>query len=428
VSPHLDPVEDLPGGDPSDPDVLQRGGRASIRASGAPPKVERRSGVEWRDARSRVGDDGGVTGRSNNQELRFVTAGDGVRIAYARQGNGPPLVRAAHWLSHLELDWQNPVWRSFLTELARDRALIRYDQRGTGLSDRDVADVSFEAMVADLGTLVDSLRLERFAILGMSQGGAIAIAYAARHPERVSALVLCGAYARGHRHPDRSHQQQREADLLLDLIRVGWGTPDPKFRRVFASMFLPDAGPDVLEGFDQLQRVSASAEMASRLRQMFGEIDVTADLERVAAPTLVMHVREDGVVPFDEGRLVAASIPRARFVPLEGRGHILVPGTSAFTRFFAELREFLGSQGSNAVRRDRAVDAAAGQLASLSVREREVLELVAAGRRNDEIAAALFLSPRTVERHLSNSYLKLDISGKSARAAAAAIISRSEPG
>jgi pimeloyl-ACP methyl ester carboxylesterase/DNA-binding CsgD family transcriptional regulator len=375
-----------------------------------------------------VGDDGGVTGRSNSQELRFVTAADGVRIAYARQGSGPPLVRAAHWLSHLELDWQNPVWRSFLTELAGDRALIRYDQRGTGLSDRDVADVSFEAMVADLETLADSLRLERFAILGMSQGGAIAIAYAARHPERVSALVLCGAYARGHRHPDRDQQQQREADLLLDLIRVGWGTPDPKFRRVFASMFLPDATPEILDGFDQLQRVSASAEMAGRLRQMFGEIDVTADLARVEAPTLVMHLREDSVVPFDEGRLVAASIPGARFVPLEGRGHVLLPGTPAFIRFFAELREFLGSKGTDAAARDRAPSAVAGRLASLSAREREVLELVAAGRTNEEIAAALFLSPRTVERHLSNTYLKLDIGGKSARAAAAAIVSRSGPG
>ena len=381
-----------------------------------------------------VGDDGSVSGRSSSQELRFVTARDGTRIAYARQGRGTPLVRAAHWLSHLELDWQSPVWRPFLTELARDRALIRYDERGTGLSDRDVVDLSFEAMVGDLETLVDALGLERFPLLGMSQGGAMAIAYAARHPERVTGLVLCGAYARGHGHPDRGPDQQREADLLLDLIRVGWGTPDPKFRRVFASMFVPDATPEILEGFDQLQRVSASAQTAYRLRQMFGSIDVTGDLASIAVPTLVMHVRGDGVVPFDEGRLLAASIPGARFVPLEGRGHVLVHGTAAFAGFFAELDAFLGSEP---VRRRAAPEMyagagtesglLAGRLAALTLREREVLDLVAAGRTNDQIATTLFLSPRTVERHLSNSYLKLGIEGKSARAAAAAIVSRSEP-
>lgn len=366
-----------------------------------------------------------MTGRSSSQELRFVTARDGVRVAYARQGSGAPLVRAAHWLSHLEFDWQSPVWRPFLTELARDRTLIRYDERGTGLSDRDVADLTFEAMVGDLESLVDTLGLERFTLLGMSQGGAIALRYAARHPERVSALVLCGAYARGHRHPDRGRQAQQEADLLLDLIRVGWGTPDPKFRRVFASMFVPDGTAEILAAFDQLQRVSASAETAWRLRQMFGEIDVTDDLAHVVAPTLVMHMRDDGVVPFDEGRLIAASIPNATFVPLEGRGHIVLPGTPAFATFFAELGAFLDS---GAVRpRDTDASRLVGRLSMLTSREREVLDLVAAGRTNDEIAAALFLSPRTIERHLSNSYLKLDISGKSARAAAAAIVSRAAP-
>jgi pimeloyl-ACP methyl ester carboxylesterase/DNA-binding CsgD family transcriptional regulator len=376
-----------------------------------------------------VRDDGVMTGRSSNQELRFVTAPDGVRLAYARQGSGPPLVRAAHWLSHLELDWQSPVWGTFLTELARDRTLIRYDERGTGLSDRTVADLSFDAMVADLETLVDALGLERFALLGMSQGGAISIAYAERHPERVSALVLCGAYARGHAHPARATQQQQEADVLLELIRVGWGTPDPKFRRVFASMFLPDATPEILDAFDALQRVSASAETALQLRRMFGSIDVTDLLSHVTAPTLVLHVRDDGVVPFDEGRLIAASIPGARFVPLEGRGHILLPGTPASTRFFAEVRDFLGSAslasaGGRAHAnhlRDRARDEL---VATLTPREREVMALVAAGRTNEAIADALTLSPRTIERHLSNIYLKLGVEGKAARAAAAAAVAR----
>jgi pimeloyl-ACP methyl ester carboxylesterase len=156
-----------------------------------------------------------VPSRPSSQEIRLVTAPDGARIAYARQGPGPALVRAAHWLSHLEFDWQSPVWRDFLTDLMQNRTLVRYDERGTGLSDRDVSDVSFEAMIRDLELIVDTLGLERFSLLGMSQGGAISIAYTVRHPERVSALVLCGAYARGHAHRGRSAQQQREAEVLL---------------------------------------------------------------------------------------------------------------------------------------------------------------------------------------------------------------------
>ena len=179
------------------------------------------------------------------------------------------MVRAAHWLSHLEFDWQSPVWHDFLTELMEGRTLVRYDERGTGLSDRDAADLSFEAMVNDLELIVDAIGLERFSLLGMSQGGAISIAYAVRHPERVSALVLCGAYARGHAHRGRSAQQLEEAQVLLEMIRVGWGTQDPKFRRVFASMFLPGGSSEQFDAFDDLQRVSASPDTAYRLRRIW---------------------------------------------------------------------------------------------------------------------------------------------------------------
>jgi pimeloyl-ACP methyl ester carboxylesterase/DNA-binding CsgD family transcriptional regulator len=368
----------------------------------------------------------GVAEHRGRQELRFVTAPDGVRIAYARQGEGPRLVRTAHWLSHLEFDWWSPMWRDFLAELSRDRTLVRYDTRGTGLSDRDAADLSFEAMVSDLEVVVDALGLERFALLGMSQGGAISIAYTARHPERVSALVLCGAYARGHAHAQRSLEQKDEADVLLRLIRVGWGTEDPKFRHVFASMFLPDASPDQYAAFDQLQRVSASPDTAYRLRAMFGAIDVLQLCPLVATPTLVMHARDDGVVPFEEGRLIATLIPGARFVPLEGRSHVLLPGDPAFGQFFGELDRFLESTepvrvptgSERAASRDEPVE-------TLTAREREVMAMVVEGRTNEEIAAALFLSYRTVERHLSNVYDKLGVAGKAARAAAAARVSRS---
>jgi len=329
------------------------------------------------------------------------------------------LVRAAHWLSHLEFDWQSAVWREFLGELARDRRLVRYDERGTGLSDRDVRDFSFEAMVADLEMIVDALGLERFALLGMSQGGAISIAYAARHPERVEAIVLCGAYARGHAHSTRTSEQREQAGILLELIRAGWGTSTPMFRRVFASMFFPEASVEQYEAFDALQRISASPETAYQLRKMFSSIDVTYLCGQVRAPTLVMHARDDAVVPFEEGRLLAALIPDARFVPLEGRNHALLPGEPAFTQFFDELHGFLEEfQGARSVGE---TDAA---LATLSTREREVMTLVADGKSNAEIAAALFLSDRTVERHLSNVYAKLGVEGKSARAAAAARISR----
>src|SRR5438093_364550 len=345
----------------------------------------------------------GVAERRGRQELRFVTAPDGVRIAYARQGEGPPLVRTAHWLSHLEFDLWSPIWRDFLAELSRDRTLVRYDERGTGLSDRDAEDLSFEAMVGDLEVLVDALDLERFSLLGMSQGGAISIAYAARHPDRVDGLVLCGAYARGHTHRGRTLEQREEADVLLEMIRVGWGTRDPKFRRVFASMFRPEGSAEQLEAFDQLQRVSVSGEVAHRLRQMFGTIDVTRICPRVRAPTLVMHARDDGVVPFEEGRLLASLIPGARFVPLEGRNHMLLPGEPAFQTFFEELRRFLASADVSGARGPAAAGAQAdASIAILTNREREVMALVADGRTNAEIATALFLSARTVERHLSN--------------------------
>ncbi len=366
-----------------------------------------------------------------SQTIRLLTARDGLRLAVAEVGAGRTLVRTAHWLSHLEYDWESPIWRDFLAELARDRMLVRYDERGTGLSDRDVADFSFEAMVSDLESVVDALGLEDFALLGMSQGAAISIAYAVRHPERVTAMVLCGGYARGHAHRGRTAEQQHDADLLLELIRAGWGTPNPKFRRVFATMFLPDGTPAQYAAFDELQRVSATPEVAYQLRRMFDGIDVTRLCPQVTTPTLVMHARDDAVVPFEEGRVLAALIPHARFVPLEGTSHMLLPGQPAWDRFFAELRAFVDDaaaiEPAGRVSRPARVSRAAVDpaLGSLSTREREVMSLVADGLTNAEIAQRLGVSPRTVERHLSNVYGKLGLVGKAARAAAAARVSRS---
>jgi pimeloyl-ACP methyl ester carboxylesterase/DNA-binding CsgD family transcriptional regulator len=350
------------------------------------------------------------------QQIRFCTTPDRVRLAYAVHGAGPPLVKAANWMTHLEFDWKSPVWRHWLEELGRGHTMVRYDERGCGLSDWEVEGLSLDAWVSDLETVVDAAGLDRFALLGISQGGAIAIAYAVRHPERVTQLVLYGAYARGRMNRDLSPQEKEEAEMLLSLIRVGWGRPNPAFRHVFSEMFLPGGTPEQLEWFDELARVSTSPEMAERLERAWYQIDITGLVPQVTVPTLVAHGREDAMIPFAEGRLLATSIPGARFLPLESENHILLPHERAWPVLLAELRDFLGSE---------VTPEPGGELSELSPRESDVLELVATGLSNDEIAERLFLSVRTVERHLSNIYAKFRLSGKAARAAAAARFSAS---
>jgi pimeloyl-ACP methyl ester carboxylesterase/DNA-binding CsgD family transcriptional regulator len=356
------------------------------------------------------------------QRIGFTNTADGVRIAFAVGGRGFPLVKAANWLSHLEYDWNSPVWHHWLTELARGRALVRYDERGTGLSDRELEDLSFEALVDDLERVVDSLSLGRFDLLGMSQGGAISIAYAVRHPERVRRIVLYGAYAQGRLARAATQEEQDEADLLVAITRHGWGTPNPALRRVFATLFWPDAQPALYEAFDELQRVSATADVAARLRRTLNSIDVRELATQIAIPTLVIHSRGDGIAPFEQGRLLAALIPGARLVPLESRHYLLLAGEPAWADFLAEFRSFLAPEPTDVHIAAPGYEAAG--LPRLSARELEVLALVADGRSNVEIADGLALSVRTVERHLSNVYLKLGVEGKAARAAAAARLAR----
>ena len=350
-----------------------------------------------------------------DQEIRFCRAPDGATLAYAIHGRGPPLVRAATWLTHLEYDWQSPVWRHWLQGLGQRHTVIRYDERGCGLSDRELGELSLDQWVSDLESVVDAAGVERFALLGVSGGGSTSIAYAVRHPERVSHLVLYGASGRGRRRRGDPDEVER-GDLVLQIIRVAWDDPTPLFRQVFTAMFLPDGTPQQLEWFDELQRASTSGEIAATLRRAREELDVTDMAEQVRVPTLVLHARDDQAVPFAEGRLLAARIPGARFVPLESRNHILLEHEPAWRLFIAELHDFLGAPEPER--------APAEALADLSAREREVIELVAAGLSNEEIAGRLYLSVRTVERHLSNVYAKLRISGKAARAAAAARFSQ----
>ena len=341
------------------------------------------------------------------QQIRFCTAPDGVRLAYAVHGDGPPLVRAATWLTHLDLDWESPLWRHWLDGLGDGHTVVRYDERGCGLSDRDVGDLSVRAWVADLETVVDAAGLDRFSLLGVSGGAAVALAYAARHPERLTHLVLYGGFARGRMLRGPRDRLQQEA--LISAIRAGWTDPDPTFRHVFSMLFLPHGTPEQMTWFDDLQRHSTSATTAVRLYGARGVIDVAGAAPRVATPTLVLHARDDRVVAVDEGRLLAALIPDARLVLLESANHLLLADEPAWSRFLSEVRAFLGTE-----------PAPGRPVEGLSGRELEVLGHVAAGLTNAAIAERLSLSVRTIERHLSNVYAKLRVSGKAGRAAAAA--------
>lgn len=338
---------------------------------------------------------------ATDQKIRFCTAPDGVRLAYAVSGKGPPLVRVGHWMTHLERDWESPVWRPWLTGLSRFNTLIRYDQRGNGLSDRSVPAISFETWLSDLETVVAAAGHSPVMLLGASQGAPLAVAYAAKHPQRVSRMVLYGGYARG-RLKRGVPAQAEEGELQLRLVKLGWGRDDPAFRQFFANQFLPEGTPEQLRWFNELQRISTSAENAARIMDVSNGIDVSALLPKVAAPTLVIHVREDLRVPLDEARMMASAIPNARFALLEGRNHILLESEPAWPRFLEEIRSFLGD------------GAAAGPaFPELTGREREVLEQVARGLSNQEIADHLGISSKTVRNQVSALFDKLGVASRS---------------
>ena len=272
------------------------------------------------------------------QEVHFCTASDGVRIAYAVAGQGTPLVKAANWLNHLEYDWQSPIWSELLHELAASHLLVRYDERGNGLSDWDVNDISFEAFVRDLESVVDAAGLDRFALFGMSQGCAVSIVYAIRHPERVSHLVLYGGFARGRARRDPEH-----ARTLLSLVKQGWGQENPAFRQFFTSLFFPEGTPEQMQWFNDLQRITTSPENAIRIMEATGELDISDLLPQVRVPTLVLHCRNDAAVVLDEGRRLAAGIPGAKFVALESRNHLVLESEPAWEKFIGEIKTFLAS-------------------------------------------------------------------------------------
>jgi pimeloyl-ACP methyl ester carboxylesterase/DNA-binding SARP family transcriptional activator len=275
-----------------------------------------------------------------HQEIRFCKAADGVQIAYASVGQGPPLVKTANWLNHLEFDWESPVWRHVFRYLADGRRLIRYDARGNGLSDWDTDEYGLESLVNDLEAVVDAAGLDRFPLLGISQGCAVSVVYAARHPERVSKLVLIGGYARGWNRLG-SAEAVRQMEAMMVLVRIGWGQDNPAFRQLFTSLFMPDAPVENQRWFNELQRMTSSAENAIRLLRACGDVDVRPYLPQVQAPTLVLHATHDMRIPFDSGRELAGGIPGARFVSLETRNHIMPETDPAWARLMAEVGAFL---------------------------------------------------------------------------------------
>ena len=274
------------------------------------------------------------------QEIRFCRSRDGVQIAYAISGRGPPLVRAAHWMSHLQYEWESPVWRHWIDALSETNTLVRYDQRGNGLSDREVTNLSFEAMVSDLESVVDAARLDHFTLLGVSQSCSMSAAYAARWPERVNGLILYGGFVKGWRkRADRHEITTHEA--MTALIREGWGKDNPAFRQLFTMMFIPGASQEQIAWFNELQRMTVSAEQAARLHDAFGEIDVSSVLPEITSPTLVIHATNDLVVPFYSGREFATKIRDARFVELESSNHILLANEPAFSEFREQVIRFV---------------------------------------------------------------------------------------
>jgi pimeloyl-ACP methyl ester carboxylesterase/DNA-binding CsgD family transcriptional regulator len=344
------------------------------------------------------------------QDMRFCRSADGVTIAYAVHGSGPPVVIDSCWLSHLQYDWESPVWRHYLTELGKVATVYRFDERGHGLSDRDVLDHGLEARIADLEAVVGHAGLDRFAVLAMAQGGPVTLEYVARHPGRVTRLVFYGSYAGI---PAVPQPEEIELDQALDqVIKVGWERPTPEFRRVFTFLMIPGATEEQMGWLDELQRRAVTADVALLARRERRLADASHVLERIDVPTLVVHSRGDRMNDFAYARHLASGIPGARLVPLESDNHILLADEPAWPVFVREVTEFLTE--------DRPFVPEPGEdpRASLSARELEVLTLAARGHDNAAIAVELTLSVRTVERHLQNVYDKLGLHGKSARAGA----------
>lgn len=336
------------------------------------------------------------------QHIQFCQTQDGVRIALAKAGEGPPLVRTANWFTHLELDWDSAIWRHWFEALADGRTLVRYDPRGSGLSDRNVDDLSLETWISDLEAVVDAAGLQRFPLIGLCQGGVVAVAFAARHPERVSRLILYDSYLSGAYAEGVDQSLEKQARTMSEMIEMGWGREAGAFREVFANLLMPDATKDQLRWIGELQRRSASATNARKLWDAFNTFDIRAEVGKLKLPTLVFHVRGDAMVPFEAGRRLAAAIPNARFVPINGKNHILLANERAWQTFTTELRNFLAADEPTEILSQSKLDA-------LSPREKELLDYIARGLANDEIAERTGIAGKTVRNHITTIFSKLEV-------------------
>jgi len=278
--------------------------------------------------------------RSHTQSIQFTPSSHGANIAFSKSGAGPPLIRVAHWLSHLELDWHSSIWRPLIEDLEREHTLYRYDQRGTGLSSRDLEGADLDAFVDDLKAVADTNELEHFSIFAASQAVPVAIRFAQQYPDRVNGLILYGGYAQG-----RALRKAAPGDIdeatILGLIRAGWGEADSPFVNAFSTLFMPDATSDQLAEFVKMQTETISAKNAALLRQIIDRFDVSDVLQRVLTPSLVIHAISDAVQPVAQGRILASEIPGARYVSLESRNHIPLPQEPSWAQMIAEIRQFL---------------------------------------------------------------------------------------
>ena len=341
---------------------------------------------------------------SARSQVQFVHAHDGARLACARSGQGALLIRPAAWIGAIEHDARNPVLGPLQAALGAQQQVLRYDDRGCGLSDPQLPADLFDSWVRDLEAVADGCGSSRFALLGIAQGAAVAVAYAARHPERVSRLVLHGAYARGRRVRDRSAAAAAEADTLVRLAELGWDRRDESFRQFFTSQIMPGGTREQHARFNEIQGLATSAAKAAAWMRACDGIDVSDRLGQVRCPTLVLHSRHDRCVPFEEGRFLASAIADAELVPLTSLNHLLLDSDPEWPRWLSRVQQFLAADASKA--------AAAGACAALTGRQRDLVELLAQGRDNTQIAATLGLSEKTVRNQVSMLFDRLGVESR----------------
>lgn len=341
------------------------------------------------------------------EQIRFCTSRDGTRIAYGVSGEGPPLIWSPHWVHHLELDWGSPIWRPWLSLLTRRHTLVRYDWRGCGLSDRDNVTFSLEQHLDDLTAVIDACGFQRFAFFGHGSGGTNGIAYAARHPERVSHLVLSGSPLRGRCVRAKTDAQRQEAETRLKVFEIGWDNESPAaYGHFVTALHIPDAQPEQVQSYNELVRQVTTAANAIALLRSYWHADVSKFVSQLRCPALVLHARQDALIPFEEGRLIASLVPGAQFVPLDTRNHVLLEHEPSWPQFATILDAFLSAPPAPTA------DCELECLSPLTARENEVLEFLAQGHDNETIAARLGISAKTVRNQVSIIFSKLGVNSR----------------